>query len=33
MDDGALESAMKRLDSLEENRRLREEVKQLKIEH
>ncbi len=33
MDDGELETAEKRLDALEENRRLREELKQLKTEN
>jgi len=33
MGDGELENAEKRLDALDENRRLREEVKQLKVEN
>jgi transposase len=33
MEDGELENAEKRLDALEENRRLREELKQLRTEN
>ena len=33
MEDGELENVARRLDALDENRRLREEVKQLKIEN